>query len=93
MYKIKELRKINELSPTEYEGILDTGQQIYIRYRWGKLIVRISYKPSNNILDAINGHEIFSVVLDDLFDSIIDDNRLIKICSTIMEFPEIIKNG
>jgi hypothetical protein len=55
MYTIKSLELTCSSCPLQLEGVLDTGQQIYIRYRHGYLSVRISLAPSTDIMDAVGG--------------------------------------
>jgi hypothetical protein len=58
-YKLKELKRTCETNPSQWEGKLNDGRMLYIRYRWSILDVRISKKPTNDIFDAVNGENIY----------------------------------
>ena len=92
MFKIKELKRTCIACPTQYEGILDNGHSIYIRYRWGKLSIRISYGKSSNVNDAVKGHEVFTATLGGSLDGVLDDDELLRVCSNVIEFPKEIKH-
>ncbi len=49
--------------PSQWEGTLDDGRMIYIRYRWGRLSVRVSPEPTNDIGDAVRGDEIHASIV------------------------------
>jgi hypothetical protein len=46
-------------SPSQWEGILTTGEPIYIRYRWGRLSVNIG-PVGGSIEDALSTEDWFS---------------------------------
>ena len=57
MKTINELRRISSQSPTQWEGETEDGTEVYIRYRWGKLEMRVgeeTYTIGKNI-DPDNG--------------------------------------
>ena len=41
--------------PSQWEGKLSDGRMVYIRYRWGHLSIRISEKPTDDIMEAVDG--------------------------------------
>ena len=56
-----------EACPSQWEGITDDGQEVYIRYRWGHLSVRV------------NGAEIFSRQIGDGFDGVLTTTDMLAI--------------
>lgn len=42
MYTINDLYMTCDTAPSSWEGITDTGQFVYIRYRWGILYVYVT---------------------------------------------------
>jgi hypothetical protein len=90
-YKITELRQTCLMSPSQWEGKLETGQVIYIRYRWGRLTINISYDISDDILSAINGFEIFSCIVGESYDGFLSYLDLIDITKNFIEYPKIIE--
>lgn len=63
--KIVNLKQTCNACPSQWEGKLDDGRMIYIRYRWGNLTVTISNEETDDIDEAIRGDLIFEKVLDD----------------------------
>jgi hypothetical protein len=48
-----------EAHPTQYEISLSDGRLVYANFRWGKLSIFISPRPTKNIHDAILGEQIY----------------------------------
>jgi hypothetical protein len=40
-YRVTKIRQTSELCPSQWEGRLEDGRHIYIRYKWGLLEVGI----------------------------------------------------
>ena len=53
--QIKELKQTCFACPSQWEGKLSDGRMIHIRYRWGHLSIRISEKPTDDIMEAVDG--------------------------------------
>lgn len=60
-YKVTDLRSTGTFAPASWEGVLEDGTDIYFRYRWGELTVRLN--------DEVNGEVIFQEQLHE------DDSR------------------
>lgn len=78
-YKIKELTKTCGGFPSQWEGKLEDGKMIYIRYRWGNLDVRISKNITNDILDAVKGKSIYYGYMGGEYDGVMENNKLISV--------------
>jgi len=55
--------------PSQWEGKTDRGHNVYVRYRWGYLSVRVSIYPKGN---AVFGVEVYGEKLGDDYDGSID---------------------
>jgi len=85
VYKIKEIEKTCSACPSQWEGTLDNGKMIYIRYRWGYLSVRISNEPTNNPMNAVNGIEIFGLNYGDGFDGVIELDKVLELAKDVIK--------
>ena len=57
---IKELICTCSCCPSQWEGVTEKNEAVYIRYRWGCLTIELS-KPDGTVSDAIrNGELIYS---------------------------------
>jgi len=57
---IKELECTCSCCPSQWEGVTENNEAVYIRYRWGRLTIELS-KPDGTVFDAIrNGELIYS---------------------------------
>jgi len=82
-YKIKELTKTCSGYPLQYEGKLEDGRVIYIRYRWGCLDVRVSKNTTDNILDAVKGESIYKKYIGGSYDGDMENDELISMLKDI----------
>ena len=51
--------------PSQWEGKLEDGRAIYIRYRWGNLTASVSKEPTENLDEAVSGECIYDEIIDD----------------------------
>lgn len=89
MRKVIELKRTCESCPSQWEGKLDNGHTIYIRYRHGFLNVKISKKPSKDVLDAIYGKEIYLQGLGDQWSGSMTFDELKLFTKDILDLSEI----
>lgn len=61
--KLIKLECTCEACPTQYDGKLDDGRMIYVRYRWGYLSIRISKDETDDIFHAVRGEEIYGICI------------------------------
>lgn len=45
--------------PSQWEGKLNDGRLVYVRYRYGGLSIRVANIASDDIADAVRGNELF----------------------------------
>ena len=72
---VHKLIKTCGACPTQWEGETSDGDDVYIRYRWGYLSVRI------------NNEEIFGVQLSDNLDGYLEYDELKKQINSFMIIP------
>jgi hypothetical protein len=51
--KLTELNQTCSACPSQWEGKVEDGKMIYVRYRWGNLEICISSKPTDDVMDAV----------------------------------------
>jgi len=82
--KIEDLKKTCDACPSQWEGYLEDGRQVYIRYRWSRLSVRISHEPTDEEFAAVRGEEIYADTLDEGgWAGYLEDNELRKILKMV----------
>ena len=85
---IKRLIQTCTACPAQWEGWVEGGKMIYVRFRWGYLSVNISSMPTENVYDTVRGREIFGRQLSDDLDGCFDIEKLIEATKEVLEFPE-----
>jgi hypothetical protein len=69
--KIKTLKTTSTCCPSQWEGITESNEVIYIRYRWGRLIIQLS-EPNGTIKEAINsGRILYQEQIGPIYDGVI----------------------
>ncbi len=71
--RIKTLDQTYEGCPSQWEGTMENGDSIYIRYRWGGLSV------------DINGENIFNKSVGDTLDGFIELDKVLELTGLEME--------
>ena len=88
MMKVKNIKNTCGACPSQWEGNLDDGRMIYIRYRWGYLSIRVSNNPSNDVYDAVDGEEVFGKQVDEGgWAGVISYEAVKQLTKGIIEFP------
>jgi len=65
--------------PAQWEGELNDGRMLYIRFRWVCLEIRVSPEPTDNIMEAVNGNVIYNKSISDAYDGSIKLSKVAKI--------------
>jgi len=78
MIKVNKMVNTCVACPSQWKGITNDNQDIYIRYRWGHL--SICFMPS--------GKQIFDLDYGDDLDGFIEYATLKKLTANVIEFPE-----
>jgi hypothetical protein len=69
---ISELRETCASCPSQWEGKLSDGRNVYIRYRWGGLTVT-AYR---NALDDQDAESLYAGTHGDMYDGTMDKSTL-----------------
>lgn len=72
--KITSLTQTCEACPSQWEGELEDGREIYIRYRWGTLTVNVS----KGTLSAVEGPQVYYNEIGDEYDGIINQGTMLN---------------
>ncbi len=70
--KIINLVQTSVACPSQWEGGLEDGRTIYIRYQHGGLSVSVSHEPTDSINDAVMGENIYRKTISDDLDGFIE---------------------
>ncbi len=65
--------------PSQWEGKLDDGRMIYIRYRYGGLAINISALPTDDVGEAVIGDYLFKKQVGENLDGYITLPEVISI--------------
>jgi hypothetical protein len=85
--KVVSLKLTCNACPSQWEGNLDDGRMIYVRYRWGGLNIRLSYLPSTDIMDVLEGKSIFSETIGEGLDGFLEYDKLVEVTKEVIEWP------
>jgi len=84
-YKIKKLERTCFACPSQWEGELEDGRMIYIRYRWGCLEVSISKNTIKDVSDAVEGRPIYQKYIGGDYDGVMDNEEMLSILKDVIE--------
>ena len=88
MYKIINVKHTSTACPSQWEATLSDGRMLYFRYRWGYLSVRISDEKTDDVMDAVDGKEIFGKELDKSgWDGQLSYKKLQELTKHLIEYP------
>ena len=76
--KVKDLTMTCRMSPSQWEGSLQDGRSLYIRYRWGCFDV------------SVNKVNIFDWESDDEWDGIMSTDEMIEKTKGVLDFSACI---
>jgi hypothetical protein len=73
---VRKLTQTCFACPSQWEAILDDGRMAYFRYRWGNLSIRVSDKPTEDVMDAAGGKEVFNMNLGGEWDGVLEEREM-----------------
>lgn len=79
MLIVKKVYRTCTACPAQWEGILEDGQAIYVRYRWGFLSVRVP---------GVEGQEVFGETLGDFLHGFMTYETLKEKTAGLIQWPE-----
>lgn len=87
LVKVAEIVKTCEACPAQWEGLTNDNCQIYVRYRWGCLSIRIGKTGDMSEFGGVRGDEILYINLEDPYDGVMEFDELKTLSAGIVEFP------
>ena len=78
MIQIEKIVKTCDSCPAQWEGITSDNRQIYVRYRWGCLSVRVGPVGNMSEFAAVEGDEILFLDFHDEYHGSMSYKQLIK---------------
>lgn len=79
MMQIASMQQTSFAFPSQWVGTLHDGRMFCVDYIYGELVIKRSYQPTHDPIDALEGVEIFREVLGTKFDGLIYEIDLINI--------------
>lgn len=73
-------------APSQWEGELDDGRMFYVRVRHGRLEVRVSPRPTEDVTDAVRARPALLVALDDPNESLMDEKTMRDSTTEVLDF-------
>lgn len=86
--KVVSITQTCNACPSQWEGTLDDGRMVYVRYRWGGLSIRVSNLPTKKVMEAVDGEEIFYKDIGDGLDGILEYSKLVEITEGVIDWPK-----
>ena len=77
--KVVSITQTCSACPSQWEGKLEDGRMIYIRYQYGGLTIRVSVLPTDDVGEAVMGDYIFKKQIGEELDGFIGLNSIIDI--------------
>jgi len=82
MYRVVQLKRTCTACPSQWEGLTDKENDVYIRYRWGRFSV------------DIDNNEIFCYHSDEPLDGFMSTEDMMELTKDVLEFNEaVFENG
>lgn len=88
MYVLKRLDETCSACPSQWEGTLSNGHGVYIRYRWGELLVYVSPTATKGRYNE-TWLRAYKDVLGDSFDGTLTFFELVKATQGVLDFSQI----
>ena len=89
MLNVIVLTKTCGACPAQWEGVVEDGRMIYIRFRWGWLSVRVSNEATKDISDAVGGKEIFGIKHGAYNDGFMEFEELEKLTKDVLDLSDL----
>lgn len=85
--RVTEINQTCTACPSQWEGKTEDARQIYVRYRWGYLSVRVSEPHDAKEFAGVRGREIFGAQLNDGLHGFLDYEQLQLATRGVIEWP------
>lgn len=92
-FRVASVNKTCNACPAQFEIKLESGHMVYVRYRHGRLSVRISEYPTDDILDAVKAEPVVEGISfpkdTDPFDGVMEIEELIQRTSMVFDWSAV----
>ena len=88
--KVKKIVETCGACPSQWEGSLDDGRAIYIRYRHGYLSIRVSEEPTKDIYMAVEGKEVFGTDYGGAWDGCLDLQTVTELSGELFDWSKVV---
>ena len=85
--KVVALRKTSLACPSQWEGVLDDGRAVYVRYRHGGLSVGLGDEIQEAVSNGISDRALYRDYVGDSLDGFMDVDELKVHLHGLLEFP------
>lgn len=83
--KVKKLKMTCDFCPSQWEGVLENDDTLYIRFRWGQLTAECGKGPID--VDFFENSLVFySRLIGDAFDGVLSTDEMIKHLEDYLDF-------
>lgn len=87
MITVASLTKTCDACPAQWAGRTDDNRQVYVRYRWGYLSVRVAADQSDEEFAGVSGEEVYGSQLGDGFDGFLSMDDLRSATADVVSWP------
>ncbi len=88
--KVKKIVETCSACPSQWEGSLEDGRTLYIRYRHGYLSIRLSPEPTNDVMKAVGGEEIFGTEHGGAWDGCLDLQTVTELSGDLFDWSSVV---
>lgn len=90
---VQTLEQTCEAVPSQWEGHLADGRMFFVRLRNGRLQVRFSPRPTDNVMEAVRAEAVFEWVSDDPDDGFIEEAEMMDRTEVVLDFSLVRQSG
>ena len=87
--RVRTLTQTCLVGPSQWEGHLTDGRMFYVRCRHGRLEVRLSSVPTDDVSDAVHGGVVLERDLADPHESYMEESVMMEVTATVLDFDGI----
>lgn len=88
MIIVKEIKMTCGACPSQWEGTTDDDRRVYVRYRYGRLSVKMGPPGNHDEWAGVRGDEIFADTLGGNLDGVLTYDELGQMTAHLIQWPE-----
>jgi hypothetical protein len=92
MNKVATLERTCFACPAQWEGTLDTGEYVYIRFRWGHLAITAAPTEDRAVMcrrDDEEARVVFEWSEGDTYNGYMTNDRLVELTQGVLDFSQV----